>query len=188
MHHGLIENALARLNDELLDAGLSESQFAAAVYALIDIRTRRVQLTRGGAPYPILRRADGRCRLLHPAGPLIGVVPGAEFALESFELAAGESLLLYSDGVERVLQPGAAGGDDSATIRAEREADPDHHADPDRDTVAPDQAITTTDWFATLSTEGVPAALEQITARHDTLRRLGQPLDDLTVLAINIDR
>ena len=174
------DEVLTRLNDELLEAGLSEAQFAAAVYALIDVRTRRVELARGGAPYPILPHADGRCRLLHPAGPLIGVVPNATFTLESFELAPGESLVLYSDGLERVLQHAETG--QRATAMSTRDRDVDAGDD------APDKAIAATDWYARLSSAGVPTAFEQITARHDMLRRLGQPLDDLTVLAINVDR
>ncbi|MBU0616660.1 MAG: serine/threonine-protein phosphatase [Planctomycetes bacterium] len=173
------DEVLTRLNDELLEAGLSEAQFAAAVYALIDVRTRRVELARAGAPYPILRHADGRCRLLHPAGPLIGVVPNATFTLESFELAPGESLVLYSDGLERVLRHEGSRHNASAMFKQRPDADPDH------DSAAPDRAIAATDWYARLGRQGVPAALDHLTARHSTLRRLGHELDDLTVLAIS---
>ena len=173
---------LRRLNEELLEAELSETQFAAAVYALVNVRTRRVELARGGAPYPILRRADGRCELLCPAGLLVGVVPDASFAVESFELAPGESLVLYSDGLEQVARHASPDRNRPATLREHP------HAGPEPRPVAPDEFLTSTDWYARLGSAGLPAALEQLSARHDTLRRLGQPLDDLTVLAINVDR
>jgi hypothetical protein len=173
---------LSRLNDELLEAALSEAQFASAAYALIDVRTRRVELARAGAPYPILRQADGHCRLLDPAGPLIGVVPNATFALESFKLARGESLLLCTDGLERVVRNEGSRRHTTTMFTQNQEADPSRQA------ATPDKAITATDWYARLGHLGVPAALEQLTARHDTLRRLGHELDDLTVLAITAER
>ena len=176
------DEVLRRLNEELLEAELSETQFAAAVYALVNVRTRRVELARGGAPYPILRRADGRCELLCPAGLLVGVVPDASFAVESFELAPGESLVLYSDGLEQVARHASPDRNRPATLREHP------HAGPEPRPVAPDEFLTSTDWYARLGSAGLPAALEQLSARHDTLRRLGQPLDDLTVLAINVDR
>jgi hypothetical protein len=172
---------LTRLNEELVEAGLSEAQFAAAVYALVDVRTRRVELARAGAPYPILRHADGRCRLVDPDGPLIGVVPGARFALETFELAPGESLLLYSDGLEQVVRQEVSRGPAAARFARGREPASDQGSIP------PDKFIAATDWFTRLGRQGVPAALDQLTARHDTLRRLGQPLDDLTVLTITAE-
>jgi hypothetical protein len=33
----------------------------------------------------------------------------------------------------------------------------------------------------------VESALEWLACRHDTLRRIGQSVDDLTALAINVD-
>ncbi len=168
------DEVLTRLNDELLEADLSEAQFAAALYALVNLRSRRVELARGGAPYPILRHADGRNELLDPAGILVGVVPDPTFTLASFELAPGESLLLYSDGLEQVFHSANRGDAHTPTAT--------------KNTVPSDKHITTTDWYTQLSNEGVNAALEHLGARHDTLRRLGRPLDDLTVLAINVDR
>ena len=154
---------LKRLNEELLEAELSETQFAAAVYAIINLRTRQVELARGGAPYPIFRHAAGTLELIAPPGSLVGVTTSIEYVPATFKLEPGDSLILYSDGLEQICRPA------------------------DQSECAPDRLITTTQWYGTLANSGVDAALEQLRRRYDTLRRLGHPLDDLTVLAINVD-
>jgi len=163
------DEMLARLNEELLEADLSESQFIAAVYALLNLRTHRIELARGGAPYPIRRHADGSSELLRPAGPVVGVVPGASFTVTAFELSAGESLILYSDGLEQIVRSAESAYTPPTSVAA-------------------DETITTTRWYRQLGDEGVAAALQHVEQRHDTLRRLGRPLDDMTVLAINVER
>ena len=95
---------LAQLNEELLDAELSECHFVAAVYALINLRTCEVQIARGGAPYPILRRRNGDTQFVRPEGSVIGVLPEARFSVESFRMSRGDTLMLYSDGLEPVIR------------------------------------------------------------------------------------
>jgi hypothetical protein len=50
----------------------------------------------------------------------------------------------------------------------------------------PDESVLGSSWCATLREGGPAAALEQLTGRHDSLRRMGYPLDDLTVLTLHI--
>ena len=99
------DQVLNRLNDEILEVNFSECSFVALVYAVLNTRTLQLQLARAGAPYPILRRADGALSLLRPAGMLIGVLPEAAFAVESVQLRPGDSLLLYTDGLDRLILP-----------------------------------------------------------------------------------
>jgi hypothetical protein len=243
---------LERLNEELLEANLSECRFVAVTYAVLNTRTLVLELARGGTPYPILRRADGRLELLRPAGSVIGVLPGARFGVQQVQLGGGDSLVLCSDGVENVVAPqlpaealaqtfsraaaavkasvarvpcgrtgaavnaglsgsrgaaehaGSGGCDDSgffiaavsATALAE---DPVEMGDPAcaalRDDgglctaasrLKPDESVLASSWCATLREDGPAAALEQLTGRHDSLRRMGYPLDDLTVLTLHI--
>jgi hypothetical protein len=47
--------------------------------------------------------------------------------------------------------------------------------------------ICETSWFRTLSQKGPQAALAEFNNRYDALRRVGHPMDDLTVLALQID-
>jgi hypothetical protein len=231
---------LAQLNEELLETELSACQFTAAVYVVLNVRTRTVELARGGAPYPVRRRADGRCELVRPDGMLIGVLPEATFETASFELAPGESLVLYSDGIDHVVRSAGPAPREAAAVlttrrrrhpnglvppsqargavgiavtaaaparqrgtgaahcvgafrpsnRVDGSAEASRHtdaADATDPAVAPDELITTTSWYRRLGNEGVESALEWLACRHDTLRRIGQSVDDLTALAINVD-
>jgi len=175
------DEVLLRLNEELLDAELRETQFSAAVYALLNLRTKRLEMARGGAPYPILRRADGRCELLDPPGFLIGITETAKFATQSVELSSGDAVLFYSDGVEQIIQCAEPASSEQGAIGGRL------HASAGTPNYEPDKFIAGSGWYARLGREGVDAAMEEIAARHDTLRRLERPLDDLTALALRID-
>jgi hypothetical protein len=226
---------LERLNEELLEANLSECRFVAATYAVLNTRTMVLELARGGTPYPILRRRDGRLELLRPAGSVIGVLPGARYPSQQVQLARGDSLVICSDGVENVTAPqisatalaetfsraaaavragtarerraalvgaavcedsGCFGGASSTTAVAEIQEEPAGSSDdalagierPGRraSRIAPDEAMLASAWCATLRDEGPQAALRQLTVRYDSLRRMGYPLDDLTVLTVQI--
>lgn len=252
------DEVLTRLNDDLLDANLSNCPFVAATYAVLDTRTLQLALARGGTPYPLLRRADGTVELLRPAGGVVGVLPEARFEVQSVQLEEGDGLIFCSDGLEQVILPqlpaqglaeaftraarfarlrwsGApdlleqettastatlVGGLQTATASIrKRQADKgasaraagaaaraghngeswhdagvgvaelDDPAEPhvrDRATPAPDEALLATPWCDLLRDAGVPAALEYLTGRHDALRRMGHPLDDLTVVALQV--
>lgn len=212
---------LTRLNDDILDAHLSECPFVAAVYAILNTRTLELTLARGGAPYPLLRRADGEVRVLTCGGGVVGVLPEPRFETATVQMRPGDSLLLYSDGLEQIVAPqcsvgglstgarqevqrsvgeslavAAAGADEpgawasdadtgTATLVAECE--------PATDDVAIDAcAVTAYDpvlqsrWLRTLGEQGVAAALQQVQGRQRALRRMGYPLDDLTVLTVHI--
>ncbi|MGW6023847.1 PP2C family protein-serine/threonine phosphatase [Streptomyces sp. NPDC055099] len=60
----------------------------------------RVTLASGGHPPALLMRADGSADPLHtPGGQLIGVLPDAHIATTTICLAAGDTLLLHTDGL-----------------------------------------------------------------------------------------
>ena len=160
----LPREVLRRLNRELLEADLSDFQFVSAVYAVIHLPSGRGTLARGGAPYPIVRRAGGRCEILRPAGPLVGVVEGATYGLERFRLDPGDTLVFYSDGVETLSRPASCGATPS-------------------ESVPPDEGVMLAPWYRRLGESGVEACLSYVATRHDTLRRIGRPLDDVTMLA-----
>ncbi len=200
---------LKRLNDEIMGTDLSECRFVTATYAVLNIRTLKLSIARGGSPYPILRRADGQARLIKPAGGVIGVLPEACFSVESIQLEPGDALLMYSDGMECMVVPqmmahGMAGAfaraadmfaetkklaDDDACA-GNGESDPITQATavhPTTKESAPDELIRETGWFNTLCQHGAQAALDEFSTRYEALRRIGHPMDDLTVLALQID-
>jgi serine phosphatase RsbU (regulator of sigma subunit)/CHASE3 domain sensor protein len=93
-------HVLAALNAQMARQELRvEGLFATVIYALVD-RDGRGVFASGGHPPPLVLRADG-CHPIDPVdvGPLLGVMDEAEWPLTAFSLGAGETLVLYTDGL-----------------------------------------------------------------------------------------
>lgn len=84
--------------------------YATAAIAEIDARRQTVRLVNAGHPYPILRRHNGSAELLTDGHrPLLGLGPDSRWSTTrppndaapsaTHHLAAGDALLLYTDGV-----------------------------------------------------------------------------------------
>lgn len=91
---------LSRLNDAIVEQNLSQATFATAAYGVINTKTLNVQFARAGHPIPLILRADGRIEAPDAEGTLLGIFGNELFETKSFNLAAGDRLILYSDGVE----------------------------------------------------------------------------------------
>lgn len=94
------DEALARLNNELLTQQLSLCQFVTMIYGIINTRTLELQFARAGHPLPMLLKTTGNASELDVDGALLGVFPDEKFPLSKVQLEPGDSLLLYSDGFE----------------------------------------------------------------------------------------
>ena len=62
-----------------------------------------VEYCSAGHPPALLLRANGELELLSEGGMLLGVVPAARYICGSFELRAGDVLMIYSDGITESL-------------------------------------------------------------------------------------
>lgn len=92
--------ALSHLNQQMLTHKTDTLRFATACYAILNHRTLELELASAGHPNPLLMSGDGSIRALEAHGPLLGVFGDAEFTPLRVQLAAGDRLLLYSDGFE----------------------------------------------------------------------------------------
>ncbi|MGW0585459.1 SpoIIE family protein phosphatase, partial [Streptomyces sp. NPDC002920] len=85
-------------NRLLIDLG--SELFASCLYLRLDPRRGRAVMARAGHPPPLLRRADGRVRVLDLAGgPLLGIDGSATYPTTEVELTPGGVLALYTDGL-----------------------------------------------------------------------------------------
>ncbi|RJP32735.1 MAG: hypothetical protein C4547_13545 [Phycisphaerales bacterium] len=102
---------LRALNVGLADQMLPNCQFVTACYCLLDTRTLTLRFARGGHPYPVLIRAGGAVRELQALGGLMGLFAGETFPSDAVQLAPGDKVVLYTDGIELAFptEPGAAG-------------------------------------------------------------------------------
>jgi sigma-B regulation protein RsbU (phosphoserine phosphatase) len=95
------------MNAALYQAELQECHFVAALYAVYNERTQVVRWARGGSSYPILVPWRSEPRVLRSAGPLVGIGPKASFEVGEVRLRPGDSLFLYTDGMECLPPPSA---------------------------------------------------------------------------------
>ncbi len=91
---------MSRLNESMIEQNLSAATFATAIYGMIDVQSLTVRFSRGGHPHPMLMRADGSMENVESDGGLLGVFGGEVFEQTAVQLASGDRLFVYSDGVE----------------------------------------------------------------------------------------
>lgn len=94
---------LSQLNAEILEANLTQCRFVAASYALYNTRTRELSIARGGAPYPLLRRADGSVEQLRSEGGIVGVLADMTFECIERRLEFGDEVVFHTDGIETLI-------------------------------------------------------------------------------------
>jgi PAS domain S-box-containing protein len=154
---GVRPAAALELVNRLLLADPQGSRFCTVVYARMRRTpgTLRLRFANGGHMSPLLLRADGQVERVETGrGPLVGGVAGLVFREDTLELAPGDLVLLYTDGVTEVSRRDLDFGerDLRETLRAHTGA----------------------------SAEAVVAAVE---ARAVALQD-GEPRDDIAVIAI----
>ena len=88
-----------RVNSFVVSTGADED-FATACYLLLDLRSGVLHSVNAGHPPPLIVRADGTCEFLGEASaPPIGLSPDGIYEEGQTLLAAGDMLLLYTDGL-----------------------------------------------------------------------------------------
>jgi phosphoserine phosphatase RsbU/P len=97
---------LARLNDSLVAQNLSYATFATAIYGVVDTHSLRVTFARGGHPNPIILRSGGVLERLQTEGSLLGIFAGEAFPELTVQLATGDRMVVFTDGVELAFNDG----------------------------------------------------------------------------------
>lgn len=102
---GAAQDLLPTLNRLLCEAN-ETNMFVTLYLVLLDPRNGRALLLNGGHNLPLLSRAGAPFQVLDQArGALLGMMPGARYQAAEIELAPGDRLLLYSDGVTEAENP-----------------------------------------------------------------------------------
>jgi len=71
-----------------------------------------VWISVAGHPSPVILRADGSLQWIRGAGALLGVFDDAELTEDELRLSAGDTLILYTDGVTEERGDGRAFGEE----------------------------------------------------------------------------
>jgi sigma-B regulation protein RsbU (phosphoserine phosphatase) len=90
---------LRHANNTLRRRGM-DGLYCTLTFALFDFGARRVTVANSGLPYPIhYRAATSRCEPIELPGLPLGAFDGATYDEKTLELAAGDVLVFYTDGV-----------------------------------------------------------------------------------------
>ncbi len=88
----------ARVNQATLPH-VGENRFITFFYALLDAPSRRLAFVNAGHNPPLLIHADGSYRKLREGGPVLGLVRDWNCQQGLVELAPGDRLILFTDGI-----------------------------------------------------------------------------------------
>ena len=127
------DEILRRLNDEL-EAQNPRRMFVTMACLVFDLQAGRVTGASAGHSPLLLVPANGTPRFIFPAsGMVLGMLPGQSYRSETLDLTAGDTLVLYTDGVteaenaeeeqfesERLLSCFSDGGNRTAEQSASR--------------------------------------------------------------------
>jgi len=75
------------------------ASFVTMFYARFHLAAKRLEYANGGHNPPILLRPAGDVRLLEASGPILGILDDAVYSNVTIDLAPGDILALYTDGV-----------------------------------------------------------------------------------------
>ena len=106
---------IAALNRLILSEMETELYFT-MVLADVDLDTGKIVMVQAGHPHPAIQRADGSVEFLGDGGLPVGLIEGAEYQQFEVSMAAGDRLMIHSDGViERADLKGNLLGDEGLT-------------------------------------------------------------------------
>ncbi len=102
---------LAALNHELVRHGEPE-HFVGLLVARVEAREGRVSIANAGITPPVLRRREGAFEQVTAGGVLLGVREGADYPEVGLQLAAGDLLLIHTDGLSEARRGEEMFGDE----------------------------------------------------------------------------
>ena len=89
------------LNEALLQGEEHDNRFCTVLFGQLEPTETgaHIEFASGGHPPALLRRADGSVEAVGGQGTLMGVIKNIALHTESVELAPGDAIVLYTDGV-----------------------------------------------------------------------------------------
>jgi len=98
------EQLCAKVN-RIICGNVSPGKFITAFYGLLDGSSNRLVFTNAGHNAPILARPNGSWLRLGEGGPPLGLFPDWNYGRGEVQFAAGDRLVLFTDGVTEARSP-----------------------------------------------------------------------------------
>jgi sigma-B regulation protein RsbU (phosphoserine phosphatase) len=111
---------------------IAPGKFVTFCYAIVDLHARTLSYSNAGHFPPILLRANGEVDRLTTSGMVLGIAPDGTYGTGTLELAAGDRLVLFTDGITEAMSPTVEEFGDERLInivRAHRREPPDRLAE-----------------------------------------------------------
>ena len=111
------------LNSVVLNE-IGTDQYFTLLLGFVDLASGDVSFVQAGHPHPLVQRADGTVEAVGRGGFPVGLMPDARFDCCTLDLAAGDRIILLSDGVSECPGPdGVALGDGGVETLLRRHRD-----------------------------------------------------------------
>jgi sigma-B regulation protein RsbU (phosphoserine phosphatase) len=94
-----LQNAIELTNEYMASTHGSTAMFATVFLGVLDPANGLLLYVNGGHEYPLLINSTGVKEQLAATGPLVGIIPGARFEIQSVSIEPGEILFAFTDGV-----------------------------------------------------------------------------------------
>ncbi|WP_419658440.1 MprA: response regulator receiver protein [Desulfosarcina variabilis str. Montpellier] len=92
------EDVVRDLNDRF-QSHETFSRYFTMIYGIINRTTGAVRLCQAGHPHPVLVQGSGQARSVGQSGFPVGILPNLDYSSYAVQLAPGDRLILYSDGI-----------------------------------------------------------------------------------------
>jgi sigma-B regulation protein RsbU (phosphoserine phosphatase) len=99
-HH--ISTILELLNRQMVQF-IPKDKFVTLLYGIYDQEKDEIELGSAGHNYPIIVRENGQREQFETNGPALGLVPDACYHTSQINLFAGDTLLLFTDGITEAM-------------------------------------------------------------------------------------
>jgi sigma-B regulation protein RsbU (phosphoserine phosphatase) len=98
-------NLLCNRLNSIVYRNTESDRFITFFYAHLDGPARRLVYANAGHNAPLVVRADGSHERLHEGGAVLGVFDSRNYELGSAQLAPGDRVILFTDGVTEACSP-----------------------------------------------------------------------------------
>lgn len=105
-HPGLAVHEIVSRINRMVHRDVTDDMYVTMVLCVLDPRAGAIEYVNAGHAHPVLVRRDGTIERLEAGGLFLGIVEDAEYVSASVALDPEDVLVLGTDGVTDILDPG----------------------------------------------------------------------------------